>query len=121
MNSQTRKVAPKTDARRKISSVGVLGFGPQLPIRSSSRVSKKLLQSGIDNRLLSEETKILHDHFNEILLSCGTIVLSEISYCEELNEKYRKYIHFGNIIKLVKSINKLPKKEKLKYDYILKI
>eukprot|EP00948_MAST-09A_sp_MAST-9A-sp1_P000058 g58.t1 len=70
MNPQTRKVAPKGHGGRKMSSAGMLGLGPQTPIRSSTKVSALLLQHSISNRLLVEELKTLHNHFNEILESC---------------------------------------------------
>eukprot|EP00948_MAST-09A_sp_MAST-9A-sp1_P002419 g2419.t1 len=68
MNPQTRKVAPKSNATRKLSS----GFGLRLPIRGSSRVSKRLLQGALSKRLLAEETKILQSHFDDILENCTT-------------------------------------------------
>eukprot|EP00948_MAST-09A_sp_MAST-9A-sp1_P001137 g1137.t1 len=79
MNPETRKVAPKTNAGRKLSSAGTLGLGPQMPVRSSSRVSKRLLQSGISKRLLSKETKILQSLMNEILENCRTIVHADLT------------------------------------------
>eukprot|EP00948_MAST-09A_sp_MAST-9A-sp1_P000261 g261.t1 len=72
MNLETRKVAPKTNAGRKLSSAGTLGLGPQMPIRSLSVPSERLLQSGISKRLLSKETKILQSLMNEILDNCTT-------------------------------------------------
>eukprot|EP00948_MAST-09A_sp_MAST-9A-sp1_P000603 g603.t1 len=79
MNPQTRKIAPKTNARRKLSSAGALGLGPQVPIRSSSRVIKRLLQGVLFNRQLAEETKALQCHFEEILESCQATAHADLA------------------------------------------
>eukprot|EP00948_MAST-09A_sp_MAST-9A-sp1_P001288 g1288.t1 len=67
MNPQTRKVAPRDNSGRKLCSTGGLGLGPQMPVRSSSTISKRLLQSGVLDRLQAEETKTLQSLFNEVL------------------------------------------------------
>eukprot|EP00948_MAST-09A_sp_MAST-9A-sp1_P004106 g4106.t1 len=79
MNPETRKVAPKTNAGRKLSSPGILGLGPQMPVRSSSRKSKRLLQSGVFNRQLSEQTKTLQSLMTEILDNCTTIAHADLT------------------------------------------
>lgn len=66
----------------------------------------------------SDNALELH-RINKALL-CGCQVLSEHSSDDDLNEKYGKYIHIGNIRKMVRNLNKLQKKEKFKYDYIIK-
>lgn len=110
-----------TDEIKKIYPDKVCIFDFNWAFEDNKKLTEMLLRTKYVLNIPYYKDNILETHRINKALSCGTIVLSEISYCEELNEKYRKYIHFGNIIKLVKSINKLPKKEKLKYDYILKI
>eukprot|EP00948_MAST-09A_sp_MAST-9A-sp1_P002578 g2578.t1 len=73
MNSQSRKVAPKGVSGRKLSSTGGLGLGPRMPVRSSSTISKRLLQSGVLDRLRAEETKTLQSLLNEVLENCTAV------------------------------------------------
>eukprot|EP00948_MAST-09A_sp_MAST-9A-sp1_P002970 g2970.t1 len=79
MNPQNREIAPKTETIRKLSSTGALGLGPRMPVRSSSRVSKRLLQGLLANRLLAEEEKILQSYFDDILESCTAIAHADLA------------------------------------------
>eukprot|EP00948_MAST-09A_sp_MAST-9A-sp1_P000853 g853.t1 len=79
MNPQTSKIAPKTKAIRKLSSTGALGFGPQLPVRTSMKMNRMMMYSSISNRLLAEETKALQCHFEEILESCQATAHADLA------------------------------------------
>eukprot|EP00948_MAST-09A_sp_MAST-9A-sp1_P002691 g2691.t1 len=79
MNPQNRKIAPKTSDLRKLSSAGALGLGPRMPIRSSSRVIKRLTQGVLSDRLLAEETKVLQYYFEEILESCQATAHADLA------------------------------------------
>lgn len=88
-----------------------------------SKINEVLKKSKIVLNLNNNVNDVLNTHKIINAKSCGCIVLSEFSNCDDLNKCYEPFIHFtNNIIKSLKDINELienPKKSHKEWNDII--